>query len=143
MICGWDYCLAEVKRYEKAKELGIEKSFLKTFYVGDINGYPVYAQEKVDFSSNNADSIVDRCKHKKVKRYIKKIGGALEEWILLRNPVEDDWGIETFKYYGFQYCKKLFSFIDDENINDLHSSNIGYLKGHPVLMDYAGWYDDN
>ena len=42
----WDYCAAEVKRYNIAKEEGFEKYFAKTEFLGFVNDYPVYIQER-------------------------------------------------------------------------------------------------
>ena len=35
--------------------------------------------------------------------------------------------------------KKLFAFINEYQIEDLHSDNLGYYKDKPVIIDYAGF----
>ena len=41
-----------------------------------------------------------------------------------------------------QALADFLQFLDENDIdNDLHSGNIGYKNGFPVLMDYAGFYD--
>jgi hypothetical protein len=32
------------------------------------------------------------------------------------------------------------NFIEDEEINDLHRGNLGYLNGRPVILDYSGFH---
>ena len=42
-------CEDEIKTYESAKEAGVEKVFLETWFIGFLeNGRPIYGQEKAD-----------------------------------------------------------------------------------------------
>ena len=35
--------------------------------------------------------------------------------------------------------RKLFDFIYENDINDLHKGNFGYLNDAPVIFDYSGF----
>ena len=45
---GWDYCCSEVEVYKMACEHNVAQYFLPIQYIGEFNGHPVYAQEKVE-----------------------------------------------------------------------------------------------
>ena len=51
------------------------------------------------------------------------------------------WLCDALEYYGLKKVEKLLTFIYDEDIDDLHSSNLGYKDGRPVIIDYAGYYE--
>ena len=41
--------------------------------------------------------------------------------------------------YGELAFDKLYDFLSDNNIQDLHSENIGYICERPVLVDFSGF----
>ena len=53
--CEWDYCKTEVNRYNLAKNAGIEKYFAKTEYIGMVNNYPIYIQQKAEIFAEVKD----------------------------------------------------------------------------------------
>ena len=77
---GWNYCETEATVYEMAKEAGIETCFAKTEYVGDIDGYPVYSQERAEifyfrkneseYSEETRSKTRDKCRELNVESSI-------------------------------------------------------------------------
>ena len=48
-------------------------------------------------------------------------------------------GVEFLREYGEEVFYNLSSFCEEWEVNDLHSGNVGYLDGHIVILDYAGY----
>ena len=44
----WDYCYTEVMRYRIALNHGFARFFAKTKYIGDVNNFLIYVQQKLD-----------------------------------------------------------------------------------------------
>ena len=42
--------------------------------------------------------------------------------------------------YGIEEFKALEKFLSDNNINDLHEGNVGFIDGKIVFIDYGGYY---
>lgn len=129
---GWNYCETEAIIYEMAKEAGIETCFAKTEYVGDIDGYPVYSQERAEifycrkneseYSEETRSKTRDKCKELNVE-----------------SSINICWMTDFLAYYGEEMLKTFMTFIFDNRIGDLHSDNIGYIGNRPVLIDYSGF----
>lgn len=131
---GWDYCKAEVNKYEFAHQSDLEQCFAKTMPIADINGHPIYIQEfaimfnKDDGSSSNH-----------TKDDIEKIKGLCEY-----NDYDcfnSSWLSDAFNFFGEKVFYQLMNFISDVDINDLHSGNLGYIGMRPVLVDYSSFND--
>ena len=56
------------------------------------------------------------------------------------NPL---WASMAIVLYGKRKCKALCKFIIENSINDLHYSNIGYLKDKPIILDFSGYHRDD
>ena len=126
----WDYCKEEVFYYQKAKEKNVEKFFLETSILGYSNDdYPIYIQPKA-----------------RIFNYYKSKSLSAEEQIItnrLRSKCETwfsvRWIRDAINWYGEAEVEKLLKFISNQEINDLHSGNLGYLNDRPVIVDYAGY----
>ena len=132
---GWDYCLTEVERYALAREFGFERFFLETFCIGYIKGHPIYVQEKIEEIGPTSDSRKSKTSSREAREKAEECGYYPDvpfEWLAAVVDILDD----DESLAGF------LQFLDENDIdNDLHSGNIGYKNGFPVLMDYAGFYD--
>ena len=53
--------------------------------------------------------------------------------------LDELWENTLYTVKGKDFFCKVKEFIKIEDINDLRRANIGYLKGQPVLIDYAGF----
>lgn len=50
-------------------------------------------------------------------------------------------GAKFIDEYGEEEFQKLSDFLEWQDVNDLHSGNVGTLDGNFILMDYAGYHD--
>ena len=128
----WDYCEAEVIRYQQAAEYGLEKCLAKTEFVGFINGYPIYVQERCKVFSCN--------ENKHSMEELKTTIDICNLWYY-NSSIDGNWLTDFRIYYGEETLKKFIDFISSNDWNDLRSDNIGYINNKPVLVDYSGFYD--
>lgn len=129
-LTSWDYCQGEVEEYSRAESYEIESFFAKIEYIGDVNGHPIYIQERAE--------ILDQM----YKCYSKE----------KQTPAHTKCNNKSFKWFNSTWIVDLFDYCDDsmfdavmsfatEYLCDLHSGNVGYINGKPVLVDYAGFND--
>lgn len=132
----WDYCAREVFLYEAARSNKIAFAFPETEYVGLINGWPIYVQEV--------------CKTLYEKENTKFPTVAEENQVMSflasknkYSTINDSWITMFCLQYGEEKTIELLDFIKFYEINDLHSSNIGFsaIDGRPVIVDFSGFYN--
>ena len=135
-----DYCEIEVANYNRAKEFRIEKCLLPVEYVGTTNdGIPVYIQPMYTTSHDRLDYSVQQKWAEKAKK-------------LHRSPIVSKvrsgchyaptqlWVERAIQIYGKAFMKSFQRWSHECQVNDLHSSNIGYLRKQPIIIDYAGYH---
>ena len=71
---------------------------------------------------------------KELQNMVRKSGSNFAE----RNTNVAAYFVEK---YGYEEFTRLADFLEWNEINDLHSGNIGYLGKRLVFIDYAGYYD--
>ena len=135
---GWgdDYCAAEQLFYHRAEEAGYAEFFLKTEFEGNMYGYPIYTQKKVeDFCNYTPDEIQASYSSGDSRKSLKS------------NM------IASLPYYWTAACLTAFnedleklndfiSFLKETGIlSDLHTGNLGFVNNKPVIVDYGGFYD--
>lgn len=142
----WDEALEEVSIYNKAVEAGLGMFFPKTEVFCAINGISFVIQEKVDFSALNTPNSKEN-KYKYQTRtvspiIIEKMDNCFCQMKRGRelNPL---WASMAIVLYGKRKCKALCKFIVENSINDLHYSNIGYLKDKPIILDFSGYHRED
>lgn len=129
---GWDYCRAEEEMYQLAKEAGFAQFFAATEYIDEINtDFPIYVQEKAQVFRASAHSHSD-----KENEYTKK---SLGHEYQASSLYTIDFMTDMRHYYGEQRTRDFLNFIIKNNVNDLHSANIGYIGWRPVLIDYSSF----
>lgn len=131
----WNYCAAEMTIYQKAKQMNASDIFVKNKRIR--SKYPLYLQEKchplIDTLSLPEPSLT-----------------IYTSWYKHHNSSDDIyneeeyeiWTEDVINFYGNEQGTYLLDYIS-ENIDDLHSGNIGYLCHNlqPVVFDYGGFYD--
>ena len=128
----FDYCEREYNVYKAAVEAGIGGLFAKTEYLGTINGFKVFAQERLDSYDN-----LDTTNYNESKRgrysssYSREVGicDSLSEGII--------------SVYGTDIYEKFVEFCQLKNINDLHEGNFIGLDGAPIIYDFSGYHGNN
>lgn len=127
----WDYCRTEVNVYEMAIEDKVEQYFLPIYYIGDVKGHPIYIQEKIIVSDEycSSSTFEDRAEVKK----------SCDEKLL--DMFNTEWVTDFVMTYGIDAFADLDKFFGKIGLTDLHSGNVGYYHGVPVVVDYAGYYE--
>lgn len=125
---GWDYCYVETSLYADAVKEGVEQFFLETSFLGHIKGHPIYIQPRAEefYEISHNISLEEKQESNKICR----------EYCVSLKP---EWVLDAIKCYGLSQVKKLFAFINEYQIEDLHGNNLGYYKNKPVIIDYAGF----
>lgn len=132
-IDGWDYCKSEVEYFDLARKAGVSFFFAKTSYIGDIDGIPIYVQEKVEIQEDSHRSCSDQ-QRSDSREKAKRMG-------LWNCDMNDDFLAALFSYYSDDEVVALFDFLRTYRLDDLTSNNVGYdpVTGAPVLSDYSGF----
>ena len=128
----WDYCNDEVEIFKKAEAAGVSSFFARTdFYGYSKHNHPIYVQERCEvFGSVDVDDMYKNLS-KEIKTSASEVSSVLpEEWIAL-----------AIKYFGQELTNKFLAFVEDEDIDDLHYENFGFIGDRPVLIDYSGYSD--
>ena len=132
----WDYCETEVARYTVAERNNMEEHFAKTWLIGNVNHWPVYAQIKCCMYDSDS-SRTTRSKRnyteedrKSVEKYIEAPGVDI---------TEAEWLIDFLYYWGPERLSAFISFCEEWFIDDLHRGNLGYICGVPCLVDYSSY----
>lgn len=136
-----DYCKRELYNYKMACEEGIDKFFAEICMVGEVDGIEVYLQERLkvdDGVEDDVDQIFRDYVYSLDESYYDNIEDEDERSAILTDDVYDmDEGERIEAIFGFE--EKLITFIENNDINDLHSGNFGYRGADLVIMDYSGW----
>lgn len=121
-----DHCYIECDNYESAIKEGVDKAFAPCQYFDDIKGIPVYVMIKAQ-------------PLRRMKSPSKETKEAYES-----DELDYSWDVNLWQlfvdYYGLEFCKKLTTFLQDHDINDIRPDNCGEIDGRPVLIDYAGYW---
>ena len=131
-----NYCAKEAEIYRSAEDAGLAEFFASTKFCGrTVNGKPIYVSERV-YEFYDSGAIREKTDSFSENSMTK--AKELKEAMYTRLHVE--WVARAIEYYGFEAVQKLFKFINEENISDLHTSNVGFREdGSPVILDYSGY----
>lgn len=135
----WDYCRTEVIMYHKALAAGVEKYLLETEKIGEINGYPIYVQEKcVNFFDapisrpTSNERVTSRNNLEENGIHAKILSSVFCFYCYLDIINEED----TYESFG------KFNNFAEEYLSDIHNGNIGFnICGRPVILDYSGYHE--
>lgn len=128
---SWNYCEQEAEIYQRAKEEKVDRFFAATgLWKYTEEGYPLYWQVRV--KSRTTEEPTENSKEV-IEAYRDREITAIED---------EEWAALFIDYYGSVNFDRLLKFLDDWDINDLRSCNLGYrLTGEPVILDYSGFHD--
>ena len=129
-------CHDEIKTYQSAKEAGVEKVFLETWFIGYLrNGRPVYGQAKADYTSNS----LPESKKKKYERITQTVSENMRSKVvrgMYDHSVNRLWAGMFISLYGKNFARKFEAWTKETHLTDFHSGNIGYRKDKPIILDY-------
>ena len=131
-----NYCELEEYLYNFAVENDVSDMFAKTEFFGYAKcGRPVYISEKCkNFWRGNREPSDASKTLVKDKRDSRIPGWSKMDSTITALFVDD---------YGVERAAKLFQFLSDFNITDLHSNNvmISEKTGKIVITDYSGFFN--
>lgn len=127
---SWDYCMTEAALFQEAKKLGIDKCFAGTYYIGSIDDFPIYVSSKVPNYVSGKSS-------PKAKELGKKIIDSKPQE--LGDLTSDSLGL-FIDNYGYDIAKRMFDFLKEHKIKDMHSGNLGFTQdNHIKIIDYCSY----
>ena len=135
-----DYCKSEEIIYNKAKANGLDTFFAEIEQIGKIKSTPIYVQRKavifedVYYPEDDEEENLNEHEISIFKTITTKYSDLVEDEYL---PIS--WMKDFICSYGELAFDKLYNFLSDNNIQDLHSENIGYICERPVLVDFSGF----
>ena len=135
-----DYCKSEEIIYNKAKANGLDAFFAEIEQIGKIKSIPIYVQRKavifedVYYPEDDEEENLKEDEISIFKTITTKYSDLVEDEYL---PIS--WMKDFICSYGELAFDKLYNFLSDNNIQDLHSENIGYICERPVLVDFSGF----
>ena len=140
-----DFCSREVEIYNNALMIekhnwkyrkGISHYFAPCEELTLINGIPIYIMEKAEVNScecsERVNSFWDSEKSNKYNKYNSYYFDGFNE---------DDYRtiVGIFQpYCSDEELNRIVTFCQDYGIFDIHSGNIGFINGMPVIIDYSG-----
>lgn len=133
--CKYNYCQIEADIYEMACAENINEFFAPCYFLEKYDDVDIYVMMRADTSYNELYS--------DLYGRLSDEGRSDEEVEDIMVEVEEDesgyveW---LFPYYmNYDKFETFTDFLENANINDLHSGNIGYINGRIVLIDYSGY----
>ena len=129
----------ECEVYQKAIEKGIAFLFPQTEILCRINGVAIVIQRKVDYCHGNMsyeqeNKLSYQCRTVNMDMVIKV------DHNIYRSRVPRLWIKSLICIYGKKITKLFEEFTHEQEINDLHSNNVGYLNGKPIVLDFSGYH---
>ena len=135
-----DYCKSEEIIYNKAKANGLDTFFAEIEQIGKIKSIPIYVQRKavifedVYYPEDDEEENLNEHEISIFKTITTKYSDLVEDEYI---PIS--WMKDFICSSGELAFDKLYNFLSDNNIQDLHSENIGYICERPVLVDFSGF----
>lgn len=132
----WDYCYveSEITRVVEETHPYLQDMFAKTYYIGDY-GMPIYVSERCDNDwYEEFDVVRDSAEYKaESESYFSQS---------YRASMNRDQQIAFVLSWGLMKANKLFNFIENVRVDDLHEGNLAYgSDGKVRLIDYSGYHD--
>ena len=129
-------CEDEIKTYESAKQAGVEKALLETWFIGYLaNGRPVYGQAKADYTIN----YLPEPKKKRYQRMTRTVTENMRHKVIhgmYDHSVNRLWVDMFIILYGKKFTMKFEQWTKDTRLTDLHCGNLGYRNDRPIVLDY-------
>lgn len=139
-----DSVLMESVIYQKAIDKKISFLFPETILLGEFHGIYYSIQQKIDYPAARIPA-KDRSRYARMTKTVTDdIFRRMENGFQIPNchynrDLHRTWAKVFISLYGKTIAKKLCAFIQENRINDLHSSNIGFCNHKPILLDFCGY----
>jgi len=136
-----NYCTTEMYLYYKiANEENpiFAQFFLPLTYIEEFENWEIYIQPKCQIYNNLDENERSRSYSKNSFDKIKA-----NKNVSYSTTLPLDWLAAVTEVLGdIDLVVEFINMLEKYDINqDLHSGNIGYYNGKPIILDYAGFYD--
>lgn len=126
--CETEACIfEEINEYCDEEDCMISEFFAETKYLFEVNGLPFYIQQKC----------TEFCPAALSKEQRNSLRSFEEDEDIYEFPLA--FLNELLENYGKSLVLKLHDTICKMGISDIHSGNVGYYNGKPIIFDYAGF----
>lgn len=138
---GHDYTKAGLLTYQRAVEAGFGHLLAAIEFFDDYEvcgqEWPFYLQERCETLSGH--DTIHRASNEDLATANRVTADSDFE-----EEIDDDFVVDMIYTYGAREVTEFLVWLKEEEISDLHNSNVGYTVGaeNPVLMDYS-CYDEN
>lgn len=143
---GDDEAFYEVDIYADAVAQKLDKFFPKTELWFSFGGINFIKQEKIDSSCYDLPCKLNKRYYKTGRtvtdEMVTKVQTAMNQIHGYRREIDEIWIKMCLSLYGKKAVKALCAFIQEHDINDLHSSNTGYKNNRPIILDFSGYHRD-
>ena len=139
-----NYCEIEVEICERAMKTDIRDCFAETAFLCYYQGHPIYIMEKAicdedelylsacEAAENHKDMTEEFVARSEVENYSSSASfSSMDSMTQAEFLKLEEWGEDV--------ADKFFSFSKENNINDQHLGNFGYIDNHLVIIDYCGF----
>lgn len=128
------YCFNEAEIYHRAERAGLAPCFAEVKYFDNISSLTrVYICEFVDVTHVKTNAYITNEELKQIADHTSRHNKAPH--------IPYVWSRDFIEYYGDAVYDDFLNFLVENGINDLHSSNLGYKDGRPIVFDYAGYFE--
>lgn len=135
------YCAAELRNYQKAQEYRVQQVLLPISKVCEVNGWKLYRQTRFDCQYANKSY-----KHRQLQKQceeVKRNERVLRYLHENLDRLDYNWLARVVQLYGKRFATSLSAWARECEVSDLHCNNIGFLKGKPIILDYAGYFGND
>ena len=133
-----NYCEAEAQIYQAACDCGKEHYFAPCYYYTTKQGIPFYIQQRVECDEElNSDLFFHYCSTSYSKENYEDEDEYYDDVKNDADYMEDE--DRLYAIFGCEDGDDLLTFLDVQEVNDIHAGNFGYFKQMPVLIDYSGY----
>lgn len=136
-----NYCEIEVHNYEIAKKYHVEKVLLPLEFLTETKAgclfyiQPMYSCSHCEIKRADALVLEKRLKGLTRRLIVDKVRKGCVDHNISRT-----WTARMVQLYGKKFARSFEQWTKECQVNDLHSSNIGWLNGRPIILDYAGYH---
>ena len=129
-----NFCDREVENYIKACDVGLGEYFAATYKIGAVEGVNVYLQRKACIDPDS------------IEYYFREaVMVDFEDCEASEDDIEEAMDVlgdddRLVAIFGNNsVVAKLVDFIFENEIDDLHSYNFGFVNEKPVIIDFSGY----
>lgn len=133
-----NYCEAEAQIYQAACDCGKGHYFAPCYHYVTKQGIPFYIQQRVECNEElNSDLFFHYCSTSYNKENYEDEDEYYDDVSNDVDYMEDE--DRLYAIFGFEDGDDLLTFLEVQEVNDIHAGNFGYFKQIPVLIDYSGY----